>query len=197
MRAVVFGRKNAAQPESSTLEPQKDGGKGRPTPTRKEAEAASRERAKSTLDPKGAARQQRVSQGAKMRQAMRTGDERYLPARDQGPVKRFVRDWIDRRLTFVEFVLPSLVIVMMLTFNKSTFALGNLLEILLVLIVAVEVVYLSLRLRSALRTQFPGEDTRGTTSYLLMRAMQLRQLRMPKTQVKIGGERIDRSAKSK
>lgn len=188
----MFGRKNAAQPESSDPEAQKDGGKGRPTPTRKEAEAAARERAKVTADPKAASRQQRMSQTAKMREAMKTGDERYLPARDQGPVKRFVRDWIDSRLTIVEFVLPALIVVMLLTFNKSTFAVGNLLEILLVLIVAIEVVYLTLRMRAALKAQFPNESTSGATSYLLLRAMQFRRLRMPKPQVKVGGAPIDR-----
>ena len=43
---------------------------------------------------------------------MKTGDERYLPARDKGPVRRFVRDWIDARLCVAEMLLPLLIIIM-------------------------------------------------------------------------------------
>ena len=34
---------------------------------------------------------------AKQREALANGDERYLPARDKGPVRRFVRDYVDSR----------------------------------------------------------------------------------------------------
>ena len=36
-------------------------------------------------------------------------------------------------------------------------------------------------------TKFPDESLKGTTFYTLLRVLQLRWLRMPKPQVKIGG----------
>ena len=47
-----------------------------------------------------------------MREGMRTGDERYLPARDKGPVRRYVRDFVDARLCMAELLLPLLVLMM-------------------------------------------------------------------------------------
>ncbi len=89
------------------------GAKGRPTPTRKEAEAAARERAKAGMDKKAAAkllRERRAESNSKMREGMRSGDERYLPKRDQGPVKRFIRNYVDARLSIAEFLLPLLLV---------------------------------------------------------------------------------------
>ena len=50
---------------------------------------------------------------------MRSGDERYLPARDQGPVKRFVRDCVDARLSIAEFLLPLLLGIIILQYSGN------------------------------------------------------------------------------
>ena len=50
---------------------------------------------------------------------MRTGDERYLPARDKGPVKRFIRDYVDARLSIAEFLLPLLIVIMVLQYSRN------------------------------------------------------------------------------
>ena len=42
---------------------------------------------------------------------MRTGDERYLPPRDKGPVKRFIRDFVDSRFSFIELMIPLLLVI--------------------------------------------------------------------------------------
>ena len=47
-----------------------------------------------------------------MRAAMRTGDDRYLPERDRGPVKRFIRDYVDSRFQFIQILLPVLVVAL-------------------------------------------------------------------------------------
>jgi hypothetical protein len=57
-----------------------------------------------------AARLARSDSSTKMRQAMKTGDEKYLPARDRGPVKRFIRDMVDSRFSFVELMIPVLLV---------------------------------------------------------------------------------------
>ena len=62
-----------------------------------------------------------------MREAMKTGDERYLPARDKGPVKRFVRDFVDSRFSFVELMVPMLIVTMVLGYsgNARLAGIGN------------------------------------------------------------------------
>ena len=54
-----------------------------------------------------------------MRQAMKTGDERYLPARDRGPVRRFIRDFVDLRFSFIELMVPLLIVSMVLGYSGS------------------------------------------------------------------------------
>ena len=91
----MFRRTSKTESSETLVHEKGPGAKGRPTPTRKEAEAAARERAKAPMDKKAAQkvlRERRVESNAKVRQGMKTGDERYLPARDKGPVKRFIRN---------------------------------------------------------------------------------------------------------
>ncbi len=176
----------------TTVEPKGPGAKGRPTPTRREAEAARRERAKVGKDKKAAAkllRERRAQNNAKMRQGMRSGDERYLPARDQGPVKKFIRNFVDARISIAEFLLPLLVVIMALQYsgNDRLLAFSNALWTTTILVVAVDTIWLISRLKRALRKAFPDEPLRGVTFYSVLRILQLRWLRMPKAQVKVGG----------
>lgn len=180
-----------AEPEHSVET--KTGGKGRPTPTRKEAEAAAKARAKAVYDAKGsrrAQRSQRAQAAAKMREAMRTGDERYLSARDKGPVRRFIRDYIDARLCVGEFLLPLLIIIMVLQAgtNAAMQSASNSLWFATIVLTALDTVWMLWRLRQQLKVRFPDEDTRGTSFYAIMRMLQLRPMRQPKAQVKLGGK---------
>jgi hypothetical protein len=129
-----------------------------------------------------------------MRQAMKTGDDRYLPARDRGPVRRFIRDYVDSRFSFIEILLPVMVVVLILGWSGSTtlasFANATLLAVLFVIIV--EVVRLRARLRKELSARFPNEPQNGATYYAVMRSLQMRFMRMPKAQVKIGQQLPER-----
>ncbi|MBO9520696.1 MAG: DUF3043 domain-containing protein [Nocardioidaceae bacterium] len=191
MRSALFRRTDKSEPAAEAIA--KEGGKGRPTPTRKEAQAASKERARAGMDKKGAQkllRERRAENNKKMREGMKSGDERYLPPRDQGPVKRFIRNWVDSRITFTEFLLPILIVIMVLMSvgkpGSSTQSVASLLWSASILLLLVDIVYTRFRLRRALRARFPGEDLKGTTFYAFIRILQIRPLRMPKTQVKIG-----------
>ena len=102
----MFRRNKSEAPpvETDVTDAGAAGGKGRPTPTRKEAEAAAKARAKvprTRKEQAAAARLARSDSSTKMRQAMKTGEEKYLPARDRCPVKRFIRDMVDSRFSFV------------------------------------------------------------------------------------------------
>ena len=177
--------------ETPAPSPAKPGGKGRPTPTRKEAEAAAKARAKGAADKKAARaqlREQRLQDNNRMRQAMKTGDERYLPARDQGPVRGFIRDRVDARLSMAEFLLPLLLAIMVLSYsgNPTLMTYGNSLWLLTILLVTFDTIWLSFRLKRELRVRFPEESHKGAVFYAMLRAMQLRFLRLPKPRVKIG-----------
>ena len=175
-------------PETTTPKP---GGKGRPTPTRREAEAAAKARAKGAADKKAAQkllRERRLEQNAKMREGMKTGDERFLPARDQGKVRKFVRDRVDSRLSAAEFLLPLLIVIMVLTYsgNPTLNRYGQSLWLVTILLVTLDTMLLIFRIKKDLRQRFPDESHKGATFYGILRAMQLRFLRLPKPGVKLG-----------
>ena len=187
----MFGRKPSATQQVIEPEtPAKGEGKNRPTPSRKEAEAARKARLKPARTRKeinAANRARRAEQGDKMRNAMKTGDERYLPLRDKGPVKRFIRDWVDARFTFAEIVLPVLIIALVVPYISMELAMYSQLFTLVVMAtVIVNLVAMRFLLRKELKRRFPDNDLKGTTYYAIMRAIQVRPLRLPKPQVKIG-----------
>jgi hypothetical protein len=167
--------------------------KGRPTPSRREAEAANKARAKvpRTRKEQAAARRlSRAESSGKMREAMKTGDDRYLPARDKGPARRFIRDYIDSRFWILELMLPAMVVFLVFGYSGSvtlaTYA--NLALPAMLLVVAFEGFRLKGKLRKELAQRFPDDPNaqKGATMYAVMRALQVRFLRMPKPQVKVG-----------
>jgi hypothetical protein len=167
-------------------------GKGRPTPTRKEAEAAARERARAAMDAKAAKkllRERRVEENRKLREGLKSGDERFLPARDRGPVRRYIRDWIDSRIVFAELLLPLLLSILVLqsTGRDNLVALSNLLWSLSVLVLVADTLWMRFRLMRELKRRFPDESLKGTTFYAFTRALQFRFMRLPKPKVRLGG----------
>jgi hypothetical protein len=134
---------------------------------------------------------QRAARGdtsQKMRQAMKTGDEKYLPARDRGPVRRFIRDFVDSRFSFIELMVPLLIVSMVLGYSGSStmVQLGNTVLFTTLLVIVFDILMLRFRLRRELARRFPDEPTKGTTLYAAMRSLQMKFLRLPKAQVKIG-----------
>jgi hypothetical protein len=176
---------------SPAAAPAKPGGKGRPTPSRKEAEAAARARAKTPRTRKeivAANRKARTDASAKMREAYRTGDDKALPTRDRGPVRRFVRDYIDVRFSFIELLLPILVLTLIMGFssNPNVIATSQMLMLGAMILIILEMVFLRFKLRKELKTRFPDANLSGTTYYAIMRAMQMKFMRLPKPRHKIG-----------
>jgi hypothetical protein len=126
---------------------------------------------------------------ARMREGMRTGDERFLPARDKGPVRRYIRDYVDARLCVGEFLLPLLIVIMVLqsVHNTAVRAISNDLWAATIVLVALDTLWMLWRLRGQLKARFPDEDLRGSSFYAVMRMLQLRPMRMPKAKVRLGG----------
>ncbi|MFG2309584.1 DUF3043 domain-containing protein [Streptomyces sp. NPDC048566] len=165
--------------------------KGRPTPKRSEAQTQRRSVAQTPTTRKEAAKRQRDERRTQMerqRQALASGDERYLPVRDKGPVRRFARDYVDARFCVAEFFLPLAVVILVMSMLRVG-ALQNialLLWLVVIVLIVIDSVVIALRLRKQLARRFPGQSTRGAVRYALMRTLQMRRLRLPKPQVKRG-----------
>ena len=188
----MFRRSKTDTPDTTT-DPAttKAGGKGRPTPSRREAEAAAKARAKTPRTRKELAAAQRTSRtesSQKVRAAMKAGDERYYMPRDQGPVRRFIRDFVDSRFSFIELMVPLLVVTMVLGYsgNSQLASIGNTVLMGTILLVIGDMLYLRFRLRRELARRFPDESLKGTTYYAVTRALQMKFMRLPKSKIKIG-----------
>ena len=193
----MFGRKSTP-PEDQVSAPAPAGedqpaGKGRPTPTRREAEAARKQQLKIPSDPKEAkkaARERDRDDRAKSRAAMMAGDERYLPARDKGAAKAFTRDFVDARFTLAEFFIFFAIGVLLLGFIRNT-TVQSIVTISFFAITAmiiVDSIVLLVQLSSRAKKAFPDPaDRKGLTLYAILRTLQLRRLRLPPPRVKRGG----------
>lgn len=166
-------------------------GKGRPTPSRKEAQAARAQPLVGT-PKKGASKEdrQKMAQARdKARLGMAAGDERYLTARDKGPQRKYVRDYVDGRTNVGEFMIPVMGLVLIMTFiPNQTIQLWSVLFIWGFMLLAVaDSFFLGAQLKKRLGAKF-GEDKvqPGYRWYAAMRALQMRILRLPKPQVKRG-----------
>ncbi|GAA3744489.1 hypothetical protein GCM10022239_19970 [Leifsonia bigeumensis] len=166
-------------------------GKGRPTPTRKEREAANL-RPLVSNDRKAAAKASRAKMAEareKARVGMAAGEEKYLPVRDKGPQRRWIRDYVDARFSVGEVLIPVMFIVIILTFiNDERVQLIGIAGLWLFFLVAViDGIILGFIVNRRLAAKF-GDDKlqRGNRWYAAMRAMQLRVMRLPKPQVRRG-----------
>jgi hypothetical protein len=203
-----LGKKGTEDPAQTTPEavPEQpvdpaQAGKGRPTPTRREAEAARRQALKGPTDPKARrklerehARQERLA----AREALMAGDERALPPRDAGPVRRYVRDYIDGRRTLAEFFIPVAVVVLVVGLfrNPQIQSIVSLTWFLMLALLVVDMTVLLVRLSGKLKKEFPEPSERkGARFYAAMRALQIRRLRLPPPKVKPGGRPVEPKVK--
>ncbi|WEO97890.1 DUF3043 domain-containing protein [Streptomyces sp. FXJ1.172] len=165
--------------------------KGRPTPKRSEAQSQRRSVANTPTTRKDAAKRQREERRQaleRQRQALASGDERYLPARDKGPVRRFARDWVDSRFNVAEFFLPMAVVILVLSVVRvgAIQSIALLLWLVVIVLIVLDAAFSGFRLKKRLKEKFPDQNTHGAVAYALMRSLQMRRLRLPKPQVKRG-----------
>ncbi|MFE9646644.1 DUF3043 domain-containing protein [Streptomyces sp. NPDC006365] len=165
--------------------------KGRPTPKRSEAQSQRRSVASTPTNRKEAAKQQREDRRralAKQREALASGDERYLPARDKGPVRKYARNFIDSRFCVAEFFLPMAVVILVLSMVQipQLQNIALLLWLFVIVMIVVDSIGITIRLKRQLNERYPDESKRGALAYALMRSLQMRRLRLPKPQVKRG-----------
>ncbi|KQR90515.1 MULTISPECIES: DUF3043 domain-containing protein [Microbacterium] len=165
-------------------------GKGRPTPSRAEQEAArKRPLVPDTKEAKARARAELSVQREKARVGMAAGEERYLPVRDKGPQRRFVRDYVDAGWHLGELILPAMVLVLLaMVVNNSTVQFFSYIALwAFVALAVIDMVVLSARIKRAARRKFGADRIeKGLGWYGAMRSIQMRFMRLPKAQVKRG-----------
>lgn len=184
----------AAEAAAGTGPKGKVGGKGRPTPKRKEAEAARKAALRKPRNRREAAqvrRQKMREERVRVQQAMETGDDRYLPQADKGPVRRFARDYVDARWTVMEFIMPVLLVVafggLIMSYAVPALAvLINLVFLVAIVTIAFDWWLLVRGLKKKLAERMPDAETRGVGFYAIRRTMQMRRWRLPKPMVKRG-----------
>ncbi len=181
------------QPESGT-EKNPQGKKG-PTPRRKDREAENL-RPLVPADRKEAERQARAQMRQRQQEAregVARGDEQFLRESERGPQKKFVRDTVDARFTFGEFLIPVMLIVLLLNFypDPRVAVVGFLVTFIGIGIALIEGVILGAVIRKRIgRVVGPDAVERGIILATVARCMQIRRMRLPRPQVR-RGERIE------
>lgn len=194
---------SAASRASRTTAP-----KGRPTPKRGDKRrgpvapapmtaAEARARRKTMAGPK-LSREERRAQSATRRAAMAerrermmAGEEGYLLPRDQGPLRRFVRDVVDSRRNLLGLFLPSALALMFIMFAVPQLQLymSPAMMVLMVLML-IDGVLLGRKVSKLVDEKFPNntESRWKLGLYAASRASQLRRMRAPRPQVKRGSK---------
>jgi hypothetical protein len=131
----------------------------------------------------------RRTQMSDRRERMMSGDERYLLARDQGPVRRYVRDIVDSRRNVLGLFMPSALGLMFFMFAVPQLQLYvSPAMLLLMLLMAIDGLLLGRKVARKVDENFP-QDTESRWKlglYATSRASQMRRMRAPRPQVKHG-----------
>lgn len=163
--------------------------KDAPTPTRKQAEAARKQRVK----PQLTARQARVRE----RQASRDARLKAMGDADAAPARSLARDFVDSRWTISEFLMPALLVTIVITLlGQQVWGTGQVAFTLmqvtvfaaygLLAITVVEVIINWQRFKRRLREKYPKETPKGLLFYFLNRNITVRRMRNPRPVVDRG-----------
>ncbi|MEO5609434.1 MAG: DUF3043 domain-containing protein [Ornithinibacter sp.] len=188
----MFGRSKTTNDQlvDAALHPEREGAKNRPTPKRRDQEAA-RKQPLVIADRKEAKKVDKAKRGeqaARTRKAMLTGAEADLPARDKGPVRRYIRDSIDARRNLAEFMLPVMLVVLAMSFARipTVLLLVTTLTYTILAVAILDTFFMWRRLKAKVEEKFGEGAGKGNGMYAAMRAFQMRRTRMPRAQVERG-----------
>ena len=185
---MAFFRRNsppASDPEPEPSLAESSGGptkKDRPTPTRKQAEAARRQRVTQTLTPREARKE-----AARKNRAERV---RALNAREAAPEKALMRDYVDARFSLGEYLLPSLVVILAVSFVSAAYPAVSLFSTVamyvFILLVVLDGVLMWRGFKKVLAQRLPKASPKGLLMYGMNRSIQIRRFRMPPPRIKRG-----------
>jgi hypothetical protein len=172
-------------------------GKGRPTPSRKEREAAARRPLVGSAlskEEQKALRERQATERARNRAGILAGEEKFLGPRDRGPQRRIARDTVDARFTLGQILIPLLLASLLITsLNTGNPVLDYQIQVVFLIVmwsllggVLVDGYLLSRKVISQVKAKY-GETSveRGLVIYTIMRAANMRLMRLPRPQNKL------------
>jgi hypothetical protein len=116
------------------------------------------------------------------------GDEGALPLRDRGPERRFVRNYVDARRSIGEYFLPIIFVVLVLTLIQipivQFIAIALMYAVLLAAVI--DGIFLGRKIKRLVQAKFQSSNTKGLAMYAWLRSTQMRRLRAPHPQTKVG-----------
>lgn len=157
-------------------------GKGAPTPTRRQAEAARRQRVNPVLTKKEA----RIHE----RDARRANQVKTMATQDNQPERVLLRDYIDARFNVTEILLPAWILVLAVSLLGTRWPALVEISVFVVwglLVLAILDLYLMWRgYKKLLALRDAGGSTRGLLMVAINRALSIRPWRSPAPRVKRG-----------
>ncbi len=128
---------------------------------------------------------------AEARAGMIAGKEEFLPARDKGPERALVRDIVDSRRNIASYFLPAALVVIIGSSAAMPWYVqigANVFWVLLAVGVIVDSFILTRKIKRLISERFPkaARPAKSHYWYAIMRSLNIRKLRMPGAQVKIG-----------
>ena len=119
---------------------------------------------------------------------MKRGEDWALNLRDQGPLKKMARDYVDSKRRVSEYYMYILVVLLAAVFvrNKAAQEFISPLVLVLIVIIVIDASLIRRSLNKLMAERLPNESTKGLTAYSVMRALQIRRFRVPTPRVTPG-----------
>lgn len=173
------GKANAAESDPASTART---GKGAPTPSRKQAEAARRQRVNPVLSKK--------EERAKDRDLRRSSQQKAMAAQDNQPERVLLRDFIDSRFNVTEFLLPTWLVVFAVSLLATKWPVlveySAIAAWLLLVLAAADLFMMWRGYKKLLNVKHPGASTRGLLMVGINRALSIRPWRVPAPRIKRG-----------
>lgn len=179
---LFSGKKSEVPATPAAQDSVRPAGKSVPTPSRREAEAARRQRLNPTLTPKESKQ--------KAREANAAARAKQLAATDAVPARALMRDTVDSRFNLLEISLPVmmvlLVITMLLDPRSQPYLWASYVTWAFLATMILDLTIMWRRFKKLAAERLPNEPIKGMLSYGFNRAMTFRRMRMPKPRVQRG-----------
>lgn len=176
-------QRGAAEPETQGDSATAPKAKSVPTPKRRDAEAARRQRLNPQLSPKEARKKARQDATAERR--------KQAQALDGTPGKVLMRNWIDSRFNLAEWSMPVLMTLLVVVLVVSpaypplvepvTYATWS-----FMMLIIIDIVLMWRGFKKLAAQRIPREPLKGLLYYGFNRSLSLRRIRIPRPVVKRG-----------
>jgi Protein of unknown function (DUF3043) len=190
---VKLGRRETVTDELPAVAiddgPAEPAGKGRPTPKRADARKARRGTVPKNSKEATALRRERSREQRRLaRQALQTGDERNLPARDAGPERRLARDIVDSRFTVGQMMFVLIFVALLFTFvhNSAINLIATVTSLLAITAMLIDSARIGRKAKMSVIERYGEREAIGISSYAFMRSMSPRRFRRPPPAVQRG-----------